>query len=185
MCPKKSNSPTSFERRRSTYNRESKIIIIAAVAEKNRVIGKGKDLPWHIPEDLKRFKRLTTGYPLVMGRRTFESVLHQFGKPLPGRRNIILTSTGKWPEYREVETYTNLDELFSVLENESIIYIGGGATVYERFLPLADRLELTLVEGEYDGTVFFPAYEGLIGTDFYLAGEEKHEGFRFVTLDRL
>ena len=68
------------------------IIIIAAIAEKNRVIGKDGKLPWYISEDLKRFKRLTTGYPVLMGRKTFESIVERLGKPLPERRNIVLTS---------------------------------------------------------------------------------------------
>lgn len=161
-----------------------KIVLIAAVAENNRVIGKGKDLPWHIPSDLRRFKRLTTGYPLVMGRRTFESVLHQFGKPLPGRRNIVLTSQGCWPQYPEVEIYGALDEMLSDLRGEKKIYIGGGAAIYESFLPIADRLELTLVEGDYEGDVFFPPYEHLIGKTLAIVAEEKYNGFRFVTLDR-
>src|SRR5690625_5333338 len=78
------------------------IVMIAAVAEKNRVIGREKDLPWHIPEDLAHFKRLTTGYPLVMGRRTFESIVHQFGGPLPNRRMIVLTSQPQLEDYPEI-----------------------------------------------------------------------------------
>ncbi|MEO1728387.1 MAG: dihydrofolate reductase, partial [Bacteroidota bacterium] len=67
------------------------IVLIAALAERDRLIGDGLDLPWHIPADLKRFKRLTVGHPLVMGRRTFESLVHQFGGPLPKRANVVLT----------------------------------------------------------------------------------------------
>jgi len=72
----------------------SEIVLIAAVAEANRVIGDGKELPWHLPEDLARFKRLTRGHPLLMGRRTFQSIVHQFGGPLPERRHLVLTREG-------------------------------------------------------------------------------------------
>ena len=86
-----------------------KIVIIAAVAEQDRLIGKGLDLPWRLPEDLKRFKRLTMGHPLVMGRRTFESLVHQFNGPLPGRRLVVLTSRGPFAAYPAIETYPSIE----------------------------------------------------------------------------
>ena len=84
--------------------------IIAAIAEKNRVIGKDGKLPWYIPEDLKRFKRLTTGHAVLMGRRTFESIVERLGKPLPERRNVVLSSESSFSDYPEVEVYTSIDE---------------------------------------------------------------------------
>lgn len=161
------------------------VVIIAAVAEKNRVIGNDRDLPWHIPEDLRRFKQLTTGHPLLMGRRTFESILHQFGGPLPRRRNVVLTSRGRYPEYPEVETYASVDEALAALAAEDVVFIGGGAAVYDLFLPRADRLELTLVEGDYEGDTFFPPFEHLVGTVFEVTHVEPHDGFRFVTYERV
>ncbi len=161
------------------------IVLIAAVAEKNRVIGKDRDLPWHIPEDLKHFKRLTTGHPLLMGRKTFESIVHQFGGPLPDRRMVVLTRRGVLPDYPEVETYPSIDAAMEALADEDIIFIGGGESIYEQFLPQADRLELTLVEGAYEGDTFFPAYEYLLGDVFERVREEPHEGFRFVTYERI
>lgn len=160
------------------------IVLIAAVAEKNRVIGKGDDLPWHISEDLQRFKQLTTGHPLLMGRRTFESILHQFGGPLPGRRLVVLTSRGPFEAYPEVETYASVDEAMEALSGAGTVFIGGGGAIYAEFLPIADRLELTLVEGDYDGDTFFPPYEHLIGSTFELTAEEKRENYRFVTYAR-
>ncbi|WP_456429581.1 dihydrofolate reductase [Rhodocaloribacter sp.] len=164
--------------------RRPEIVLIAAVAEKNRVIGRGMDLPWRIPEDLKRFKRLTLGRPLVMGRKTFESVLHQFGGPLPKRRNVVVSTTGRWPEYPEVEVYGSLAEALAALADSPVVFIGGGGTIYEQCLPLADRLELTLVSGDYEGDAFFPPFEHLVGTVFDVAAEEAHEGYRFVTYVR-
>jgi len=160
------------------------IVLIAAVAEDNRVIGKDKDLPWHIPEDLKHFKRLTTGHPLLMGRKTFESIVHQFGGPLPDRRTVVLTSEGELPEYPEVEAYASIDAALEALEGEGTVFIGGGEAVYEQFLPRADRLELTLVEGDYEGDTYFPKYEHLVGDTFAITRDDPRDGFRFVTFER-
>jgi len=160
------------------------VVLIAAVAETNRVIGQDKDLPWHIPEDLKRFKRLTTGHPLVMGRRTFESIVHQFGGPLPNRRLIVLTTQGPFDEYPEVETYASIDAAMDAVADADTVFIGGGESVYEQFLPRADRLELTLVEGDYEGDTYFPPFEHLVGDVFEETAEAPHDGFRFVTYER-
>jgi dihydrofolate reductase len=160
------------------------IVLIAAVADENRVIGKDKDLPWHIPEDLKHFKRLTTGHPLLMGRRTFESIVHQFGGPLPDRRTVVLTTKGELPEYPDVEAYASIDAALEALEGEDTVFIGGGEAVYEQFLPRADRLELTLVEGDYEGDTYFPEYEHLIGDTFEITRDDPRDGFRFVTFER-
>jgi dihydrofolate reductase len=157
------------------------IVLIAALAEKNRVIGAGLNLPWHIPEDLKRFKRLTLGKPLVMGRATYESIIHQFGKPLGDRRTVVLSRGGSKNLLEGVETYRSIDEVMDALSDEPIVYIGGGGTIYEQFLPRATTLELTLIDGEFDGDTFFPPFEHLIGTVFEQVFEARHPGFRFVT----
>jgi dihydrofolate reductase len=161
------------------------IVLIAAVAEANRVIGKGMDLPWHLPDDLKRFKRLTTGHPLLMGRKTFESIVHQFGGPLPDRRLVVLTSKGHLPDYPDVEAYASIEAAMDALADEDVVFIGGGEAIYRQFLPHADRLELTLVEGDYKGDTHFPAYEHLIGDVFEPVDEDPRDGFRFVTYERM
>lgn len=161
------------------------LVIIAAVAEENRVIGRDRDLPWHLPEDLQRFKELTTGHPLLMGRRTFESILHQFGGPLPNRRMVVLTSQGPFEDYPNVETYPSVDAALEALADEHVVFIGGGETIYRRFLPKADRLELTLVEGDYEGDTHFPPFEHLIGDVFEPTAVDERDGFRFVTYDRV
>ncbi|PEN14461.1 dihydrofolate reductase [Longibacter salinarum] len=160
------------------------IVLIAAVAEENRVIGRDLDLPWHLPEDLKRFKRLTTGYPLILGRKTFQSIVHQFGGPLPNRRMIVLTRKGLDEDYEEVETYSSLDRALESVDGENTVFIGGGEAIYRQFLPHADRLELTLVEGEYDGDTYFPEYEHLIGDVFEATEVDERDGYRFVTFER-
>ncbi len=161
------------------------IVLIAAVAEKNRVIGKGLELPWHISEDLKHFKQHTLGKPLVMGRRTFESLVHQFNGPLPNRRNIVLTTGGAVEGYPSIETYDSAEAMLEALREEPMIFIGGGGAVYAYFLPLADRLELTLVEGDYEGDAFFPPFEHLIDREFKVEEERPRDGYRFVTYRRI
>jgi len=180
------NSPKSANdgSRASAGRVRPEIVLIAAVAEENLVIGRGMDLPWRIPEDLKRFKRLTTGHPLVMGRRTFESLIHQFGGPLPNRRNVVVSRSGDWPQYPDVEVYRSLSDVLEVLREQPIIFIGGGGTVYAQCLPIAHRLELTLVSGSYEGDAFFPPFEHLIGDVFEISCDVPQDGFRFVTLVR-
>lgn len=161
------------------------LVIVAAVAEENRVIGRDRDLPWHLPEDLQHFKELTTGHPLLMGRRTFESVVHQFGGPLPDRRMVVLTTQGPIGEYPEIETYASIDAAMEALSDADLIFIGGGETIYRQFLPKADRLELTLVEGAYEGDTYFPPFEHLVGDVFEETAVDPRDGFRFVTYERV
>lgn len=160
------------------------IVIVAAVAEKSRLIGDGKDLPWHIPEDLRHFKRLTLGHPLVMGRRTFESLVHQFGGPLPGRENVVLTRSPERLDHPGIRVFSSLDEALAAFADRDQISIGGGATIYEQTLPFADRLELTRVEGDFEGDTRFPPFEHLLGTEFALERREPRDGFRFETWRR-
>ncbi len=161
------------------------IVIIAALAKKNRVIGRDMDLPWHLPEDLQRFKRLTTGHALLMGRKTFESIVHQFGGPLDNRRNVVLTSRNKLEHYPDIETYSHIEDAMEALRDEQRIFIGGGGAIYGQFLDRADRLELTLVDGEYEGDTFFPTYEHLVGDVFKTVAIENRDGYRFVTYARV
>jgi dihydrofolate reductase len=161
------------------------LVIIAAVGAENRVIGKGQELPWHIPEDLKHFKSLTSGWPCLMGKRTFDSVLHQLGKPLPGRRNLVLTRSKTWPEWPSVEVYPSVDEALVAASEVERIFITGGATLYAEFLSRADRLELTEVYGDHKGDVFFPEYRHLIGTEYEETSRDERDGYDFVTYERI
>jgi dihydrofolate reductase len=161
------------------------LVIVAAVAEENRVIGHKRDLPWHLPEDLQHFKDLTTGHPLLMGRRTFESVVHQFGGPLPNRRMVVLTSQEEIAAYPEIETYPSIEAALTALSDADTVFIGGGQTIYEQFLPRAHRLELTLIEGDYEGDTYFPRFEHLVGDTFAETARDERDGFRFVTYERV
>jgi dihydrofolate reductase len=118
----------------------------------NRVIGAGNKIPWHLPEDFKWFKQLTTGNVIVMGRKTFESI----GKPLPNRETIIL-SRSKF-SYPGVRTISDLSEIDLAGESREV-YICGGAQVYEQAMALCSDLYLTLVKREVEGDAFFPAFE--------------------------
>lgn len=164
--------------------KKPEIVIVAALAETNRVIGIERDLPWHIPEDLRRFKKMTTGFPLLMGRKTFESLLHQFGGPLPDRRNLVLTRRREFGPYEGVEVYGSIETAMESTLDSDRIFVGGGGKIYEQFLELADRLELTIVEGDFHGDTYFPPYRHLVGTLFELTCVENRDGYRFETYVR-
>ena len=123
------------------------MITLIAACSKNRAIGKDNKLLWYLPNDLKRFKRLTTGKTVVMGRKTFESI----GKPLPNRKNIILTNN-KGLLIEGCEVITSISELNLI---EDIVIIGG-EQIYKLFIDLADVIELTLIDKYFDGDAFFP-----------------------------
>ena len=132
-----------------------KITLIAAMAE-NRVIGRAGTLPWHLPDDLSRFKRRTAGHAVVMGRRTFESL----GGPLPDRRAIVITRRRDFAAGGAVVTHS-LGEALDTARgwNEREVFILGGAEIYALALPLADRLELTVVHADIEGDTFFPEFD--------------------------
>lgn len=126
------------------------ISIIAAMAE-NRVIGRENDLPWDLPSEHRRFKEITTGHPVIMGRKTFESI----GHPLPGRKNIIIaTQQGFSPEGCTV--VKDLQAALAACEGADEAFICGGESVFREAMPLADRIYLTIVDEEFDGDAFFP-----------------------------
>ena len=142
-----------------------KVSLIAAVS-RNRVIGRDGRLPWHLPEDLKRFKATTLGHPIVMGRKTYESFKPPAGRPLPGRTNIVMSRSprpaGLAPE---VEWVPSLDEAIARarsaahLQGELEVFIIGGAEIYRLALPRADRLYLTEIDKDVEGDAWFPKWD--------------------------
>ncbi len=128
-----------------------KISLIAAMAS-NRVIGNNNVMPWHLSADLKKFKQITMGSPILMGRKTFESL----GRPLPGRTNVILSRN---PEYQQ-EGCLVLNDIETAIkkgcEIAGEIFVIGGADLYEAILPIADALYLTIINREFQGDTFFP-----------------------------
>ncbi|MGC1455464.1 MAG: dihydrofolate reductase [Nitrospirota bacterium] len=126
------------------------ISIIAAMAE-NRVIGRENELPWDLPSEHRRFKEITMGHPVIMGRRTFESI----GHPLTGRKNIIITTQqGFAPEGCTI--VKDLQEAITACGNADEVFICGGESVFREAVPLADRIYLTIVDEEFDGDAYFP-----------------------------
>lgn len=151
------------------------ISIVAAVA-KNRVIGKENALPWYLPEDLKRFRHLTTGKTVLMGRKTFESIMRKLGKPLPNRKNVVVTGNLGYQVPEGVVVYNDLQKAISDLKNEELMIIGGGQ-IYKQTIDKADILYITHVDQEIDGDVYFPKIDL---SKWQKVEEEKHEGFSFV-----
>ncbi len=153
-------------------------IIIAAVAE-NGVIGKDGELPWHIPEDMEHFRELTTGNPVLMGRKTFES-LPDSVKPLSDRTNIVLTRSGVEADVYEAES---IDEGYRIAEDhgDGKVFIIGGAGVYEQTIEEADKMVLTEIKEDYDGDTYFPDFEK---EKWLEERREDHEKFSFVTYTR-
>ena len=145
------------------------VSLIAAVAE-NGCIGKDNDLPWHVPEDLQRFKSLTSGQTVVMGRKTYDSIIARLGKPLPNRRHWVLTRQTDWqPDAAhrdQVEAYGSLAEAIARAHAIGLnsLWVIGGAEVYTQALPYAQTLEITEIDLHVEGDAFFPTW----GTDAFL-----------------
>ena len=127
------------------------ISIIVAIAE-NYAIGKNNDLLWHIPEDLKMFKRITTGHKIIMGKRTYLSLPF---RPLKNRENIVITDD-KTDNFEGCTIVFSVEEALAKSNENEEVFIIGGASIYQQFLPRTDRLYLTLVHKEFEGDVFFP-----------------------------
>jgi dihydrofolate reductase len=148
-----------------------KLIIIAAIA-RNRVIGSNGKLPWHIPEDLARFKQLTTGHVVIMGRKTFDSLEN----PLPNRTNIVITSN----VINGVKSYPSLAFALQAFKNEKEVFVIGGGRLYAEALKFADELRLTLVDRDVAGDTYFPPYQEILRRNFRMIKEERGAGITFA-----
>ncbi len=176
------------------------LALIAAVAA-NGVIGADGGMPWHYPADLRHFKRTTMGHPIIVGRRTFESIVDRIDQPLPGRTNVVLTTRGIDPGIVDFD-WANTDPEEADLDPDGgvvavgsigsavgaaketgadVAYVAGGASVYEQFLPRADRLVLTEIEERYEGDTHFPSFEKRTWTE---ATREETDDLSFVTYER-
>ncbi len=158
----------------------STLTIIVATDQQGG-IGTKNTLPWKLPEDLAHFKRITTGHPIIMGRKTFDSI----GRPLPNRRNIVITHNSQW-SHEGVEAATSIEAAIALLEGREGFVIGG-AQIYRQALALTDRLIITEIGGTYDCDAFFPPIDR---ADWAETAREDHvsaaSGLRyaFVTLQR-
>ena len=134
----------------------------------NRVIGKENDMPWHLPADLAYFKKTTLGKPIIMGRKTFESI----GRPLPGRKNIVISRNADY-QHDGIEVVTSVEEALKCAGDiEEVMVIGGGA-IYQHCLPAANRLYITHIDADIAGDTYFPEYS--TDSDWQLV---KEQGFR-------
>lgn len=151
------------------------ISIVAAVS-KNNVIGRENALPWYLPEDLKHFKELTTGKIVLMGRKTFESVIRRLGQPLPNRLNIVITKDSNYKVPSEVIVSNDLSRTIEDYKDKDLFIIGGGQ-IFSQTIDKADTLYITHVEFESKGDSFFPEIDPAVWNK---VEEEKHENFSFV-----
>ena len=156
--------------------------IIAAVAA-NGAIGKGNALLWRLPEDLQFFKRTTMGCPVIMGRKTYESI----GRPLPGRRNIVISRNAQW-QAAGIESATSLGQALALVEDAANVFVIGGAQIYEQALPLADEVVLTEIGHHFEADAFFPAWDKAsfeeTQRETHHAGPPNDFDYAFVTYRR-
>lgn len=134
-----------------------RVYLVAAVAA-NGIIGAGNRMPWHLPEDLRHFKALTLGHPVIMGRKTFDSIIASLGKPLPGRENIVV-SRRSGLEIEGVSIASSIEGALAFCIGEPVVFVIGGGQVYEAALPIADGLVMTEIRTDYEGDTKFPDYD--------------------------
>jgi dihydrofolate reductase len=159
-----------------------RISLIVAMAA-HRVIGRDNALPWRLPADLRRFKKVTMGHTLIMGRKTYESI----GRPLPGRRTVVVTRRTDW-QAGGVQVVHSLDEALAAASAESEVFVAGGGEIFREILPRADRMHLTRIDAEIPGDTTFPDFDP---TAWKIVEEEHHEPdaenpfpYTFQILDR-
>lgn len=162
---------------------KSPLLTMIAAAAKNDALGKDNDLIWHISEDLKRFKRLTSGHAIIMGRKTFESM----PKALPNRTNIVLTNKKDYqPEGATV--VHSLEDALALVKDDSQPFIIGGGEIYRLFMPYCDRIELTRVHQNFEADVFFPEIDlnqwKEIARENIEATNEQPYHYSFITLEK-
>ena len=158
-------------------------VSLVVAASTNNVIGRDGGLPWHLPDDLRHFKRITTGKPLIMGRRTFESI----GKPLPERQNIVMTRD---PDYAAegCDVVSSVDEALELAGDAEEVMIIGGGQVYRDFLSRADRIYMTRVQAEVQGDTLFPDFDKsawrLVSSEHHAADDRHGYAFEMMVLER-
>ncbi len=159
------------------------LISIIVAMDRNRLIGNNNQLPWHLPADFAHFKSVTMGKPIIMGRKTYESI----GKPLPGRTNIVLSRNTE-TQFEGTVCVSNFEDAVAVVPDVKEIMIIGGSTIYEMLLPIVNRMYITYVDAEFKGDAWFPEFnesqwqekESLVRS----ADEKNLYNCRFVTLEK-
>lgn len=164
------------------------VISLIVAASENNVIGKNNQLIWHLPEDLKYFKEQTSGKPVIMGRKTFESIIQAVGRPLPNRQNIVITRDANF-HYESVLCAKDLPEAIRLAGNVLEIMIIGGGSIYAQAVPLVDKIYLTRVHHIVDGDVFFPKLDlnqwSVIKEEAHPADEKNIYSYTFITYTKI
>ena len=145
---------------------------------KNHVIGVNNSLPWHISEDLKRFKQLTTGHPIIMGRKTYESI----GKPLPKRRNIVVTRNVHL-KIKGVDVTNSIKSALDICKNSDTVFIIGGGMIYNLALPYVNHLHITKIDSFVDGDAFFPDFDKSQWEEISRSNSKDSNGTSFSFVD--
>lgn len=173
----------SDEKKKIDSSKKSEITLIVAAGE-NNAIGKDNELIWHLSDDLKRFKELTIGHHIIMGRKTFES----FPKPLPNRTHIVITRQENYKVPLDVIVVNNLEDAFDAAKSDKQPFVIGGGEIYKQAMPLADKIELTRVHENFDADAFFPEINSIIWketSNTYHSKDGKHPyPFSFITYER-
>lgn len=161
------------------------ISIIVAMAN-NRVIGKSNDLPWYLPADLKHFKQLTTGHAVIMGRKTFDSIVQRLGKPLPNRTNIVITRDQDYKQDGVIVAHSIEEAIQKAAGHE--VFVIGGEQIFNLALPLTDQLIITEVKADIDGDTFFPEFNiaefSEVSREDHTKDDKNPYDYSFVTLQR-
>jgi len=156
---------------------------IVVAMDDNRLIGKGNGLPWHLPADLAYFKKITTDNSILMGRNTYDSI----GKPLPNRRNIVITRNSEI-SIKGCEVVNSIEKALSITKDEEEVMIIGGANLFEQLLPNVSRLYITHIEGEFEGETYFPNYDENewleVSRESHQPDEKNKYAYQFSIMDR-
>lgn len=159
------------------------VSIIAAMG-RNRVIGRDNSLVWHLPADLKHFKETTMSKPVIMGRKTFESM----GKALPGRTNVVITRKSDF-KAPGCLVANSLEQALEMVSKEPEVFIAGGGEIYRQAIPLTDRMYITIIDHDFDGDTFFPAFFApewtIVEEKIHPADEKNNYPMIFRTYDRI
>lgn len=161
-----------------------KLTLIAAIGEGN-ALGRDNELLWHLPDDFRRFKRLTSGHKIIMGRKTFES----FPRPLPNRKHIVLTRDKNFKSgFRDISIVHSLESALALAAEDVLSYVIGGGEIYTQAMTHADALEITRVHGTFEGDAYFPAIDEkiweVVRTEYHAADEKHQYAFTYITYKR-
>jgi dihydrofolate reductase len=162
------------------------MISLIVAAAHNNIIGKSNGLPWYLPADLRHFKEVTIGHPVIMGRKTFDSILARLGKPLPNRTNIIVTRDHGFVAEGVIVVHS-LEEAYKHAKDQEVFVIGG-AQIYEQALPVADRIYLTEVDADINGDTYFPIITGdwvEVSREAHNQDEKNPYNYAFVVLEKV